>query len=146
MNLTGSRPTLIANVCALIVASVVVVEGQYIVHEVLRYYSPQDIWGFFFPALVMFIIRSRNFSFCFLALYVLLSIQMLFQARSIYFGTYVNADPKSGPLSYLPLFFLASAACLLMYAGGALVCSLTRLMVREPPAPIGDDPPDWKPR
>ena len=70
----------------------------------------------FFPALVMFVIRNRKFSFFFLALYVLLSIQMSFQARSIYLGTYVETDPKFGPLSY-PLVFLSfSAICLVFYA------------------------------
>jgi len=69
----------------------------------------------------MFIIRNRSFSFCFLALYVLLSIQMLFQARSIYLGTYVENDPKFGPLSFLPLFAVFSLVCLMIYAAFATV-------------------------
>jgi hypothetical protein len=83
MSLTGSRATLIANVCALVVASAGIAEGAYIVHECFGYYRPQDAWGFLTPAIVMFIIRNRIFSFCFLALYVALSIQMLYQARGV---------------------------------------------------------------
>jgi len=116
MNLIGSRSTLIANVSALTVASVVIAEGAYIVHEVLGYYLPQDAWAFLFPALVMFIVRNRIFSYSFLGLYILLSIQMLFQARSIYLGTYVEMDKKFGPLSFLPVLFFLAAICLAVYA------------------------------
>jgi len=119
--LTGSRGALIANVCALAVASVLVAEGAYIVPAALHNYLTHDAWGFFFPVLVMFIVRNRKFSFCFLALYVLLSIQMFFQARSIYLGTYVETDPKFGPLSFLPFFFVASVVCLMVYAAVALI-------------------------
>jgi hypothetical protein len=119
--LTGSRRALIANVCALVVASILVAEGAYIVHAVRGYYRQQDAWGFFFPALVMFIVRNRKFSFCFLALYVLLSIQMSFQARSIYLGTYVETDQKFGPLSFLPFFFVVSVVCLIVYAAFASI-------------------------
>jgi hypothetical protein len=47
MNLTGSRSTLIAKVCALVVAAIVIVEGAYIVHERLGYYRPSDSLAFF---------------------------------------------------------------------------------------------------
>jgi ABC-type uncharacterized transport system permease subunit len=120
MTLTGSRSTLTANVCALVVASVVIAEGAYIVHEVLGYYLPQDAWAFLFPALVMFIIRNRIFSYCFLGLYVLLSIQMFFQARSIHLGTYGEMDRKIGPLVFLPFLFFLAAICLALYTARAL--------------------------
>jgi hypothetical protein len=116
MNLIGSRSTLIANVCALVVAFIVVAEGAYIGPGVLGHYLTHDAWGFFCPVLVMFIVRNRGFSFCFLALYVLLSIQMFFQARSTYLGTYVENDPKFGSLPFLPLFFVVSVVCLVIYA------------------------------
>jgi hypothetical protein len=121
MNLAGSRSMRIANVCALVVASIVVAEGAYIEPRGLGNYLTHDAGGFFCPALVMFIIRNRKFSFCFLALYVLLSIQMFFQARSIYLGTYAETDPKFGPLSFLPFFFAVSVICLVIYAVSALV-------------------------
>jgi hypothetical protein len=82
MNLIGSRSALIANVCALVVAFAVIAEGAYIVHECFGYYRPQDIWAFLTPAIVMFIIRNRIFSFCFLALFVALFIQMFYQAEA----------------------------------------------------------------
>lgn len=121
MNIADSRSTRIANVCALVVASIVAAEGAYIEGGSVGNYLTHDAWGFFCPALVMFIIRNRKFSFCFLALYVLLSIQMFFQARSIYLGTYVESDPKFGPLSFLPLFFVVSVVCLVIYAVSASV-------------------------
>lgn len=76
MSLMGSRPTLIANLCALVMAFAAIAEGAYIVHECYGYYRPQDIWAFLTPAIVMFIIRNRIFSFCFLVLYVALFSQM----------------------------------------------------------------------
>jgi hypothetical protein len=121
MNLTASRATLIANICALVVAFIVVAEGAYIGPGALGHYLSNDAWGFFCPVLVMFIIRNRSFSFCFLALYVLLSIQMLFQARGTYLGTYVENDPKFGSLPFLPLFAVFSLVCLMIYAAFASV-------------------------
>jgi hypothetical protein len=120
MTWTDSRPALIANVCALAVASVVAMEGHYIVQARLGMFRPFDIWGAFVPALVMFIVRGRIFSWCFLFLYVALSIQMVFQARSIYFGVYRYAGEKD-PLEYLGLFFVISIWSLAIYAAGALI-------------------------
>lgn len=124
MNLIGSRPTLIANLCALVVAFVVIAEGAYIVHECFGYYRPQDIWGFLTPAIVMFIIRNRIFSFCFLTLYVALFIQMFYQAGII------HLDPKAcggrdDPLGYMAVFFVLSVICLAIY----LVIALVRFII-----------------
>jgi hypothetical protein len=116
VSLTGSHSTLIANICALIVASVVAAEGAYIESGDLARYLTHDAGGFFLPVFVMFIVRNRRFSLCFLAVYVLLSIKMLFQARNIYFGTYVETDPKFGPLSSLPFLVAVSVICLVVYA------------------------------
>jgi hypothetical protein len=115
MNLTGSRSTLIANVCALVVASAAIAEGAYIVHECFGYYRPQDIWGFLAPAVVMFVVRNRVFSFCFLALYVALSIQMLNQARSIHLVSYACGDRLGDPLGNMTLLFVVSVICLTIY-------------------------------
>jgi hypothetical protein len=146
VNLIGSRATLNANLCALVSASIQTVEGAFIVHECLGYYLPQDTWAFFTPTVVMFIIRNRIFSYCFVALHIALSIQMFFQARSVYLGTYVNADQKFGPLSFLPIFFVVSAVCLAIYAADALIRFAISQFASQPPVPIGDDPPDWSPR
>jgi hypothetical protein len=121
MNLIGSRSTLIVNVCALVVAFAVVAEGAYIVHECFGYYRPQDTWGFLTPAIVMFIIRNRIFSFSFLALYVALFIQMFFQARSIHLVSYACGDRLGDPLGNMTLFFVAALICFAAYPVIALI-------------------------
>ena len=148
MNLTGSRPTLIANVCALVIACVVIAEGAYIVHAHYGYYMPQDAPFFLFPALAMFIIRNRKFSFFFLILYIALVIQMFVQAQSLYPSGPVQWHGKWGPLQFLPLFFLLSVFSLVGYAVHAFVrlaiSRLARLLVpaspgsgRRRPHPVG---------
>jgi hypothetical protein len=117
MNLIGSRPTLLTNLCALAVASVVSAEGAYIVHECFGYYRPQDIWGFFTPALVMFIVRNSKFSYGFLALYVASAVQMLHQARSIHVDPYACGGRIEDPLGLLAPLFFVSAISLTIYAG-----------------------------
>jgi hypothetical protein len=128
MNFTGSRPTLIANLCALGVAFAAIAEGAYIVHECFGYYRPQDIWGFLTPAIVMFIVRNRIFSFCFLALYVALFIQMFYQASII------HLDPKAcgwrdDPLGYMAVFFVITVICLAIYLVIAVVRFITSVAV-----------------
>jgi hypothetical protein len=132
MNLTGSRATLIANLCALVLASVVIAEGAYIVHAHYGFYMPQDAPFFLFPALVMFIIRNREFSFFFLTLYIALAVQMFVQAQGLYSGGPVQWNGKWGPLPFLPPFFLLSAFSLVIYAVFALVTTLTRWLDRKP--------------
>ena len=122
MNLTGSRSTPIANVCALVIASVVIAEGAYIVHECLGYYRPHDSWGFFTPAIVMFIIRNRTFSYVFLTLYVALSVQMFDQARSIHVVPDACGGRFGGTLEFLPIFFFVSIVCLAIYGPIARRC------------------------
>jgi len=131
MNLTGSRPTLIANVCALLIACVMIAEGAYIVHAHYGYYMPQDAPFFLFPVLVMFIIRNREFSFFFLILHIALVIQMFVQAQGLYFGGPVQWGGKWGPLLFLPPFFFLSAFSLVIYSVFALVTSLTRWLDRK---------------
>jgi len=124
MNLTGSRPTLLANLCALVVAFVVAAEGGYIElvaherHSVSNYLT-YDAWGCFIPTLVMFIIRDRIFSWFFLILYIALSILMFFQARSLYLGTYL--PPKAGSVQFLFVFFFFALACLAIYVTFRLI-------------------------
>ncbi len=126
MNLTGSRATLIANVCALVVAYVVVVEGAYIVHERVGVFRPNDYWAPLVPAFVMFIVRSRTLSFWFLFFYVALSIELFSRARSAYLGTYDYPGAKD-PLEYVGIFFVVSVGCLAIYAG----INVTRNLIRS---------------
>ena len=114
MGLLGSRPTLIANLCALVMAFAVIAEGAYIVHKCFGYYRTQDIWGFLAPALVMFIIRNKIFSFCFLALYVALFSQMFYQASLIHHVPEACGG-KYDPLGYMAVFFVWSVVCLAAY-------------------------------
>jgi hypothetical protein len=126
MNSTGSRSTLIANVCALFVAAIMVAEGGYI--EITNHERPSvdnylthDAWSLFIPVLVMFIIRNRIFSWFFLALHIALSIQMFFQARGIFLGTYKHPPPWAFPLGYLVPFVMLSIFALATYAVFALI-------------------------
>jgi hypothetical protein len=122
----SSRTTLIANLCALALASVVITEGAYIVHAHYGYYMPQDAPFFLFPALVMFIIRNRKFSFFFLTLHIALAIQMFVQAQGLYYSGPVPWNGIWGPLPFLPPFFLLSLFSLIVYAVHALATSLVR--------------------
>jgi hypothetical protein len=116
MYLFGPRQTLILNLCALVMACVAVTEGEYIVHGARGYYLPQDAWVYFVPALVMFIVRNGIFSCCFLAIYILNSIQMFFDVRSIFLGTYVDTSYKYDPPISGLFFFLFSIVSLMVYA------------------------------
>ena len=82
MNLTGSRPTLIANLCAVVVASVIAGEAAYIEHKVLGVNASNGYWGAFLPAFIMFVIRNSVFCWCLLLLHVALAIQTLYKLIS----------------------------------------------------------------
>jgi hypothetical protein len=130
MNLTGSRPILIANPCALVAASVVVVEMHYIEYERFGIIRPVDSIGPFVPAIVMFIIRSRILSYCFLLFYTALSVQMFFQARDVYLGAYRIPGAEKMPFSYLAIFLAVSICSLAIYAAGALIWLAISRLVR----------------
>ena len=119
MNLTGSRPALIANICALVAASVVAAEMHYIEYVRFGIFRPTNSFGPFVPVLVMFIIRNRIFSYCFLFFYVALSIQMFFQA--VYLGVDKIAPSEKTPFPHLQMLFLISICSLAIYAAGALI-------------------------
>jgi hypothetical protein len=122
----NKRATLIANLCALLVACIVVAEARYIVHAELEFDRPFDIWAPFVPALTMFVVRRKTFSYCFLFLYVALAIELLFQARTIYLGTYKWAGEKE-PVGYVGLFFLISIVSLGIYVAGAAILFVVSL-------------------
>jgi hypothetical protein len=119
-SLFGSHLTLGLNLCGLVAAAYAIIEGAYIVHQHSGYYRPQDASVFLFPALVMFIVRNRIFSCCFLVLYIGLSTQLFFEARSISLGTYKNAGAKD-PLGILAIVFVVSAVCLAAYLAAILI-------------------------
>src|SRR5690349_15343261 len=121
MTLTGSRATLVANVCALIVAAVVAVEGHYIVNERFGIFRPFDAWGPFVPVLVMFIVRGRILSYCFLLFYVVVLIHMSIQAHYFYSGLYRIPRFEADPLASVAIFFAVSLCCLAFYTAGALI-------------------------
>jgi hypothetical protein len=89
-------------------------------HEDWGVFRPFDLWAPFVPAFVMFVIKNRVFSYCFLFLYIALSVLMFFQVRSIHLSTYGHAAWDI-PLGHLGLFFFVSIGCLVIYAVGALV-------------------------
>jgi hypothetical protein len=120
MILAVSWTTLIANICGLIMAFVVVAQGAYIVHECFGYYRPQDAPAFFAPAIVMLIVRNRIFSCAFLTLYVALLIQMFYQTRLIHVVPGACGG-KDDPLGYMALFFVLSIICLAIYAVVVLI-------------------------
>jgi hypothetical protein len=128
MSLSGSRPMLIANLCAVVVAFASIAVGAHIVHSCFGYYRPQDIWGFLTPAVVMFIVRNRIFSFCFLALYVALFIQMVYQARGIDVLPYACGGRLGDPLGNMTLIFVFSLVCLAIYLLIALVNFIVSLV------------------
>jgi hypothetical protein len=76
ISLTGSRATLIPNVCALIVACALAVVGYYNVHQGFGIRT-NDFWTAFVPAFVMFIIRNKIFSYCFLFLHIAVAAMKL---------------------------------------------------------------------
>ena len=115
MFIFGPRWTLIANLCGLVMACVSVTEGEYIVHGARGYYLPQDAWMYFVPTLLMFIVRNAIFSWCFLAIYVFNAIQMFFDVRNIFLGTYVDTSFKFDPPVSNLLFFLFSVVCFVVY-------------------------------
>lgn len=128
MNLTGSRPTLIANVCALILASAVAVETVLITDHYIAYGrkdigSPGDFWVNFIPVLAMFVIRNRTLSYWLLFFYCLLSVSMFLDAQAIHLGTYRFVRNPWGSLLLFSFVFVGSLA---IHA----VITLARILVR----------------
>lgn len=126
MNLTGGRTTLTLNVCAMIVALVVSLEGAFIDYHIFGRIRPSELLFSFVPVIAMFVIRGRVFSIAFLSLYVALATQMWFQAWSLYSGTYRDGGAKD-PLGYMGIFLLLSSVCLVAYGAFYLVDSIVRV-------------------
>jgi hypothetical protein len=77
-----------------------------------------------FPAFVMFVIRNRIFSYCFLALYIALAVQLFLQVRSVYVGTYKYFKD---PLAILSIVLIIPAICLVVYFASWLIKLLIAL-------------------
>ena len=69
---------------------------------------------------MMFVVRNLVFSWFFLTVYIALSIQMFFQARSVYLGTY-RIPAWADPLVNSGFFFFLSLICLAIYVVFALI-------------------------
>jgi hypothetical protein len=123
MNLVGSGSTLIANLCALILASVVAVAGTYLVYECYQRYRPTDLLACFAPAVVMFIIRNRKFSYFFLALSTAPASQILYRARTVHVDVHAACGGRfEDPVGLLaPILFFLSVACLAIYVAYVLL-------------------------
>ena len=124
MNLIGSRVTLILNVRALVVASVVGAETVYIErygYEILSDSFLALFFSAFIPAFIMLIIRNRTFSYCFLFLYAAIAIQMARGVRSAYLTGAFHVLPGSIHFIWLLLFFLISVVCLGIFVAHALI-------------------------
>lgn len=137
MNLTGGRTTLILNICALVLAFIINIEGAYIIYRVFGWYNRSDWVAGFVPVLVMFVIRNRRFTYTFLFLHIALALQMFFQSRSIYLDTYEHAGAKY-PLEYLGFFFFVSLLCLAAYGIIALIRAALALL-NKPKQSVADN-------
>ncbi|MEH2513951.1 hypothetical protein V1291_005305 [Nitrobacteraceae bacterium AZCC 1564] len=114
MNLTGGRTTLILNICALVVAAVVILEGASVIYRIYGSFALSDWFIALVPLTTMFVVRNKLFSAVFPFFYVALAIQMGFQASSVYSGAYKFAGEKY-PFGFLTLFSMVSLVCLAIY-------------------------------
>ncbi|CCE07757.1 membrane hypothetical protein [Bradyrhizobium sp. STM 3843] len=124
VNLTGSRATLIANIIASIVAFMIAVEVTYIEDVQFGHVLPNDTFLCFFPAIVMFLVRSEPLSYLFLLIYSIISIDLLFVARDLFIGI-SRFSKGNDPLLVLVLFAMVTGACLIAY----FLISLMRLAI-----------------
>ena len=123
IDLTGSRVTLVANVVALAAALVVLVEVAIIENKHFGHVLAADPFLCFFPAMVMFVVRSEPFSCLLLLFYSLISIRLLFVAYDVVEGA-DRIGKGDNPLFVLVLFGMATIVSLVVYA----VVALTRLL------------------
>jgi hypothetical protein len=72
----------------------------------------------------MFIIRNRLFSYCFLFLYIAVTILTFPEVRVFYLGTY-KPVASDIPLGLMAPFYVLSLACLVAYP----VISLIRIVI-----------------
>jgi hypothetical protein len=133
MSVFGSRATLIANICALVVAAVIAVEAAYIVRKNLGNSMGGGWLVSFVPAIVMFVVRNSVFSWCMLFLYAALASQMFYQVYLIEVGYQFPPLIKWGPLGYLTLYLLFSLACLALYGAAWFFVWVARIFEPFPP-------------
>ena len=131
IDLTGSRVTLVANVGALAVALVVLVEVAIIENKHFGHVLAADPFLCLFPAMVMFAVRSEPFSCFFLSFYFLISIRLLFVAYDVVEGA-DRIGKGDNPLFVLVLFGMATIVCFVVYVVVVLIRLLfTRVSSEE---------------
>lgn len=131
MNLTGGRTTLKLNISALVLALIISIEVAYLTYRALGRFVWQDCLLIFIPALVMFIIRDRGYSYTFFFLHLVIAIEMFARCWSNYF------DGPASVKFFLPeplLLVLASLVCLAVYGLWVLICS-TGVLIKKFKAP-----------
>lgn len=119
-NIFERRVTLIANICALLLACVIAAEVVYVEYADLRYVVPGDVMLCLFPAAVMFVIKSEPFSFVFLLAHLVISIRLFLVVRGISTESF-NFTNGNDPLFILVLFGAATVICLAIYVLVALI-------------------------
>ncbi|QPF94751.1 hypothetical protein [Bradyrhizobium commune] len=120
VNPFGSRATFVMNVCALVLACVVLTEVAVIENQRFGHALPSDPFLCFFPALIMFVVRSEPFSFFFLLAHLLVSVRLTFPVFGIAAGTY-KFSRADDPLFILVLFTMATAICFVAFVFVALI-------------------------
>ena len=137
MNLTRSRATLIANVCALLVACAIFAEALYITREMDAYYHPgtstqASNFLVFMPALLMFLVWKRSFSYCLLLMHIAVAIVTFLPVLAIYLGTYRHT-PSEQPLMFVVLFLMLSLVCLAIWIAFFIVRAAILVLRNERP-------------
>ncbi|CCD88891.1 conserved membrane protein of unknown function [Bradyrhizobium sp. ORS 285] len=115
MALFGSRLTLVANVCALLIVPMMIYTAGIITQQCRGYERPQDAPLYLLPAIVMIVIRRQLFSFCFLLFYIWQMTEMALQARNLGLGIQDCGDRLGEPLQYTLVLLIVSIICLAIY-------------------------------
>jgi hypothetical protein len=121
MNLPSASSTRMVNVCGLVVAAIVAMEGFYVAHVRYGIFRPFDVWGPFVPVAVMFIVGNRKFSYFFLFLYAVVLFVMSYQVRFFYLGLYKPTRFETDPLAPVALFLAVSICSLVLYGVAVLI-------------------------
>ena len=114
---TGSRATLIANIGAVVLAFMILIEAAIIVWRSFGYLATgAGALICFLPVAGMFIIRSEPFSFAFLFAHFVLVVRLGFAIYNV-----ETISKGNNPLFMIVLFGMATVVCLVAYLGISLV-------------------------
>lgn len=109
--LAGSRAILMINVAGLLMACILAAERSFVEHQISMFARPIDIWVYFVPAIVMFIVRRATLSIIFLIIYVALDLLAGREVWMILAGTPIQY-PGGKRLGLDDLFVYASVILL----------------------------------